>query len=109
MRGAYYMGSAILFEVFGSTMLKLSSGFTLLWPSLGVIFGFFCSFTCFGFALRFIPLSTAYAIWAGMGTALTACVGWLVFHEVMTPLKVLALLIIITGIAVLNMSKSPRE
>lgn len=72
MRGFLYLALAILSEVFGSTMLKLSEGFTQFWPIIGVAAGFLSAFTFLSFSLRTIDLSSAYATWSGIGTALTA-------------------------------------
>ena len=44
MKGLLCLALAIVSEVFGSTMLKLSDGFTHLWPALGVIAGIGASF-----------------------------------------------------------------
>lgn len=109
MKNALFLAAAILFEVFGTTMLKLSNGFTVLFPSLGVIAGFLISFSFFGLALKGIDLSTAYAIWSGVGTALTACVGIILFEEGIGLLKVIALLLIIAGVVVLNKSNDDPE
>lgn len=105
MRNVWLLTLAILFEVFGTTMLKLSEGFTVLFPSLGVVIGFLASFIFLGLSLKGLPLSTAYAIWAGLGTALTATVGVLFFNEGIAVLKVLALLLIIAGVVILNQSR----
>jgi len=43
MKGMLYLTGAILTEVFGSTMLKLSQGFSQLLPSIGVLIGFGCA------------------------------------------------------------------
>lgn len=104
MKSIVFLGLAILFEVFGSTMLKISEGFTVLYPSIGVVVGYLASFTLLGFALKSLPLSSAYAVWSGLGTALTAIVGVMLFNEGMSFSKVLALLFIIVGIVILNKS-----
>lgn len=109
MKSAFFLAFAILFEVFGSTMLKLSNGFTVLLPSIGVAVGFLTSFTFLGLALKEIALSTAYAIWSGLGTALTACIGIFMFREEISLLKVIALLFIIAGVVILNQSKDGAE
>ncbi len=104
MKNVLFLALAIFFEVCGTTMLKLSNGFTVLFPSLGVIVFFSTSFAFFGLALKRIALSTAYAVWSGVGTALTACVGIALFGEGMSLLKVVALLLIIVGVVILNKS-----
>ncbi|EOG9468606.1 multidrug efflux SMR transporter, partial [Listeria monocytogenes] len=66
---------AILFEVFGSSMMKASNGFKKLVPTVGLVIGMGSAFYLLSKALEHIPLGTAYAIWSGGGTALTAIVG----------------------------------
>lgn len=64
------------------------------------------SFYYLGFALSELPLSTAYAIWAGVGTSLTAIVGIILFQESITVVKILALLLIVSGVFLLNKAKN---
>lgn len=109
MRGAIYLGLAILFESFGSTMLKMSEGFTELWPSIGVAGGFVGSFIFLSFALKSISLSSAYATWSGIGTALTAIIGVIAFNEHLSLMKASALILVIIGIVLLNKSKTGTE
>lgn len=109
MKYFIYLGLAICFEVFGSTMLKMSEGFSLIWPSLGVIIGFLISFTCLGLSLNGLALSNAYAVWAGLGTAFTALVGIIIFGEKIGIVKVLALLFIVVGVVLLNKSQGKVE
>lgn len=59
MKGLLYLALAIVSEVFGSTMLKLSEGFTQAWPIGGVIAGFLSAFTFLSFSLKTIDLSSA--------------------------------------------------
>lgn len=81
----------------------------MLFPSMGVIAGYLVSFIFLGVSLKSIPLSNAYAIWSGLGTAFTAAIGVVLFHEEISLLKVLALLIVIVGVAILNKSKDYRQ
>ncbi len=96
----------ILFEVIGSTMMKLSDGFTHFWPSVGV-------FVCYGTALagltivlKYIDLSVAYAIWSGVGVALIAIIGIVYFKEPVTAQRIVCLLMIIIGVVGLQVSGS---
>ena len=109
MKNFIFLGLAICFEVFGSTMLKISEGFTLIWPSMGVVVGFLISFICLGLSLNGLALTNAYAIWAGLGTAFTAIVGVVLFHEHMSVLKVVALVLIVIGVVLLNKSQGKVE
>lgn len=102
MKHYIYLALAICLEVFGSTMLKLSEGFTVLNPSIGVVLGFILSFIFLGLSLNGLALSTAYAIWAGLGTAFIAVTGVILFQEAVDTIKVIALLLIIVGVVMLN-------
>jgi small multidrug resistance pump len=96
--------AAILFEVAGTTSMKLSQGFSRLLPSI-LIFVFYAgSFAVLTLALRKIDVSVAYAVWSGVGTALIALIGMLVFQEVFTWTRAVSLLLIITGVVGLNLS-----
>ncbi len=96
--------AAIIFEVIGTTMMKLSAGFTRLIPSLMI---FVCYGTAFGFltlCLRKMEVSTAYAIWSGLGTALIALIGAAFFNEQLTLMKLISLGLIILGVIGLNLA-----
>jgi len=97
---------AVLSEVFASSMLKLSDGFKKLFPSIGVIIGFCLAFYNLSLAIKSIPLGTTYAIWAGLGTALTALIGVVFYKENINVKKLLALVLIIGGVVTLQLSTS---
>ncbi|UDB50596.1 multidrug efflux SMR transporter [Bacillus safensis] len=109
MKGILYLTGAILTEVFGSTMLKLSQGFSQLLPSIGVLIGFGCAFTFLSLALKTIELSSAYATWSGVGTALTALVGLVLFNETISTKGYIGLALVICGVIVLNQSKKQKN
>jgi multidrug resistance protein EbrA len=94
---------AIVSEVFGSSMLKATNGFKKLVPTLGVIIGYGAAFYALSLALKTLPLGMAYAIWAGLGTALTALVGILIFKENFNLKTLFGLVLIIGGVALLNL------
>lgn len=95
---------AIVSEVIGSSMLKVSNGFKKLFPSIGVVIGMGIAFYCLSLSLETIPLVTAYAIWSGVGTALTSLVGVIVYKESFNFKKFLGLALIIGGVVVLRLS-----
>ena len=97
---------AIVAEVFASSMLKRTEGFSRIWPSLGVVVGYGTAFYCLALTLKTIPIGTAYAIWAGLGTALTAIVGVVLYKELFNRKTVLGILCIILGVVVLNLAGS---
>ncbi|MGZ9583605.1 DMT family transporter [Paenibacillus marinisediminis] len=100
-----WLSIAIASEVFGSSMLKYTNGFTRFLPSIGVVIGYGLAFYSLSLALRSIPLSSAYAIWSGVGTLATAFIGFLLFKEQITWTGVLGILFIIGGVVLLNLSK----
>lgn len=109
MKGMLYLTGAILTEIFGSTMLKLSQGFSQMLPSIGVLIGFGFAFTFLSLALKTIDLSSAYATWSGVGTALTALIGLVIFDETIHIKGFIGLALVICGVIVLNLSKKQKE
>lgn len=95
---------AIIAEVFASSMLKRTEGFTRIGPSIGVVVGYGTAFYCLALTLKVITIGTAYAIWAGLGTALTAIVGVVLYKERFNRKKILGILCIILGVVVLNLA-----
>ena len=104
MIGWFYLGGAILFEVVGTTAMKLSEGLTRFWPSVTIFVTYGVSFVLLTFCLKHMDVSLAYAIWAGLGTALIAVIGVLLFKEPLSWQKVLFLGLIIAGVIGLEMS-----
>ena len=99
---------AILFEVAGITSMKLSRGFAELLPSVGVFVFYICSAAAVILALKRLELSVAYAIWSGVGTALTALIGIAYFREPLTLIKLGSIALVVVGVAGLSLAgKSP--
>lgn len=109
MNGYIPLTFAIISEVFGTTMLKLSDGFTNILPSIGVIIGFSCAFYCLSLSLKSLSLSLAYAIWSGVGTALTAVLGVLIWNDPFTFVTFIGLVAIIGGVVLLNSKGTESE
>ncbi len=99
---------AILLEVAGTTNMKLSEGFSKLVPSVLVLFFYALSIIALTFAVNRLDVSVAYAVWSGMGTALVAVIGLWFFQESLTSIKVVALGLIIVGVAMLHLTSEPR-
>jgi small multidrug resistance pump len=90
--------TAILFEVAGITSMKLSRGFSEPLASIAVPVFYVFSALAVIVALKRLELSTAYAIWSGVGTALAAMIGITYFREPLTLLKVASLVLVILGV-----------
>ena len=101
-----FLVCAILFEVSGTTSMKLSYGFTRIIPSILMFLFYGLSFVALTFAIKKFDVSVAYAVWSGIGTALIAAIGILYFKEPLTALKVICTLMIIAGVVGLNYSGS---
>ena len=99
-----YLALAIIFEVAGTTNMKLSKGFTITLPSILIFVFYGLSFAMLTLALRKIELSIAYAIWAGVGTALIVAIGIIWFKEPATTAKLVSIFLIIAGVIALNLS-----
>jgi len=99
-----YLGFAILFEVAGTTSMKLSEGLSKLLPSTLMVVLYIASFALMALALKKLEVGMTYAIWAGLGTALIAVIGVLYFKEPMSALKAVSILLIIAGVIGLNLS-----
>jgi small multidrug resistance pump len=83
----FFLILAISAEVAGTTCMKLSEGFTKVWASVGIVVFYAICFTFLTLALKKMDMSLAYAIWAGLGTALITGLGVVVFHEPISVLK----------------------
>ena len=100
-----YLSLAILFEVGGTVSLKMSNGFSVLGPSVVVVVFYGISILFLALALKTMDVGTAYAVWAGLGTALVAIVGIFYFDESATILKLVFLGMIIAGVVGLHLAE----
>lgn len=106
MQPWFLLVAAILLEVAGTTAMKLSYGFTRLLPSI-LLFTFYAlSFAALTIALKRIEVSTAYAIWSGLGTVLIALIGIWFFNESVSPLKLASIALVIIGVIGLNLGNA---
>ena len=70
-----------IFETGWAIGLKYSEGSSKPLPSVLTIVGMIASFYFLSLALKNLPLGTAYAIWAGIGTVGTVFLGVLLWKE----------------------------
>ena len=99
-----YLVIAIVFEVAGTTAMKFSEGFTKTVPSVLMFVFYILSLVALTYALKKIDMSMAYAVWAGVGTALITVVGILFFKEPAGLFKIMSILFIIIGVVGLHLS-----
>lgn len=92
-----FLAGAIGFEVIGTIALKYASiNQTPIYAVITAV-GYIVSFVFLYFAIKKIDMGTAYAIWAGLGTAIIAITGVYLFKEDMNILKAIFLIFIIVG------------
>ena len=84
--------------------MKLSNGLTRSVPTLGMFALYGLSFIPMTIALKEMEIGAVYAIWSAVGTAAVAVLGVIVFHEQASPLKAIAIVLIIAGVVCLNLS-----
>jgi small multidrug resistance pump len=99
----FFLVIAILTEVVGTTLMKVSQGLTKLIPSVAMFVLYGISFVFMALALKKIEVSTAYAIWSGLGTALIATIGIFWFRESFNIPKLVGIGLIIAGVLLLNL------
>ncbi len=89
---------AILFEVAGTTCMRLAEGFTRLTPSVLIFVFYGCSFALNTLVIRVLGLSVVYGVWSGVGTVLTALIGIYYFKEPATAIKMVSIGLIVIGV-----------
>lgn len=94
---------AIICEVFGDSMMKLSDGFSKKLPLLGVVAGYGISFYLLAYVLQHIGLGIAYSLWTGIGIMLTMIVGVFCFREKVNQKKLLGLGLIVLGVVLIRL------
>ena len=104
MIGWGYLLAAIFLEVCGTLSMKLSEGFTKTLPSVMIFVFYIASLFMLTLAVKRIDVSTAYAVWAGLGTTLIAVAGFVWFKEPVTVLKIVSIALIIMGVVGLKLT-----
>ena len=100
-----YLILAIITEVVGTAAMKLSHGFTKIMPSTLMLACYGLAFAFLTLAVKKIDVSTGYAIWAGIVTALVATVGMLYFKEPATAIKIASIALIVLGVIGLTLAE----
>jgi quaternary ammonium compound-resistance protein SugE len=93
-----------LLEVVWAYAMKLSEGFTRPVASAVTLVAMTASFWLLSVAMRALPLGTAYAVWTGIGAAGAFVVGIVALGEAMSPTRVVAAGLIISGILLMRVS-----
>ena len=95
-----------LFEIVWAYSMKLSDGFTKVTPTIVTIAFMILSFGLLSYAMRTLPLGTAYTIWTGIGAIGSFLVGIFILGEPATAMRMLAAVLIISGLVLMKLSSS---
>jgi len=93
-----------LFEVLWAFGMKQSEGFTRLWPSVVTLLAMGVSFALLAWAMRSLPLGTAYTIWTGIGAVGAFAVGIAVLGEPAGLLRITAAVMIVGGLVLMKVA-----
>jgi quaternary ammonium compound-resistance protein SugE len=95
-----------LFEVVWAVGLKYTDGFTRLWPSAITILAMTVSLAILGVAMKTLPVSTAYAVWMGIGVVGTAILGIIILGEPVNFWRLFSITLILAGVIGLKLTAS---
>src|ERR1044072_1446900 len=104
MTAGILLALAIAVEVAASALLPRAQGFTNLPWTLVVMSGYAAAIGLLAVIVQTMPVSVAYAIWAGAGTALVAVAGFVFLGESMSWIKAVSLGMIVFGVVGLNLT-----
>ena len=96
-----------LFEVVWAYYMKVSEGFTKLTPSILTLIFMIASFTLLAYAMKTLPLGTAYTVWTGIGAMGAFLVGIFILGEPASAMRMLAAVLIISGLILMKLA-SPQ-
>ncbi|MEV4541233.1 DMT family transporter [Micromonospora echinaurantiaca] len=97
-----FLLAAIAAEVFATSTLKATDGFSRLWPTVACLAGYLVSFAALSQAVKDIPVGVAYALWSALGTAAIVAIGAAFLGEPITVVKVVGVGLIVAGVVTLN-------
>ena len=87
-----------LCEVGWAVGLKYSEGFTRPVPSVVTGISLVASMALLAWAMKSLPLGTAYTVWTGIGAVGAITLGVVLFKEPLTAPRVICLTLILAGI-----------
>jgi small multidrug resistance pump len=99
----------IVLEVLGTTLLKLSDGFSKPWLGSASMLAYGLCFWVLAIVLTRIPVGVTYAIWSGVGIFAITCIGWVWFGQKLTLAQIGYIALILIGVIGLNLTTSAPE
>lgn len=92
-----------LLEVAWAIGLKYTEGFTRPWPSVATALAMVMSVVLLAWAMKTLPVGTAYAVWTGIGAVGTVLLGIVLFGEPATVARLVCIALIVAGIGGLKL------
>ena len=78
-------------------------------PTVAALFAFGIALYLVSQVMKLLPVSIAYPVWAGGGTAGVALVGVLLLGEELTALKALGVMLVMAGVVLVNVVSEKRS
>ena len=103
------LGVAVAFEIAGALGLRFSEGFTLVLPTVAALAAFALALYLVSRVMKRLPVSIAYPVWAGGGTAGVALIGVLALGEELNAAKALGVVLVVVGVVIVNMVSEKRS
>lgn len=98
------LASAIALEVTATLFLRVSDGFTRLWPSLIVIVGYGASFLLLSLILRTgIAIGVVYAIWSAFGVTFVTLLGIAFFDDRISLMSGIGIAVVALGVVLVQL------
>ena len=101
-----YLIIAGLLEIVWAFFMKQSDGFTRLWPSVATLAFMGASFSLLALAMKSLPMGSAYMVWTGIGAVGAFIVGVVFLQEHLSLWRVLAALLIVSGMVLMRLAPS---
>ncbi len=102
--GWLYLVFAILFEVGGTTSMRLSNGLTKFFPSLMLFVCYAVSFVFATMATKYLKLAVMYAVWSGVGIVAITFIDLIIFHEKINSIEIIGIMLILAGSVMLRVA-----
>lgn len=97
---------AIVLELFGTSLLKYTKGFTVFIPTITCLLSYGLCYFFFSKCLSQINLSVAYASWCGIGIVASTLFSVFLFKESITFWGIIGIILVLAGVIILNLAST---
>lgn len=103
------LGIAIACEIGGAIGLRFSEGFSAPLPTTLALVAFCVALFLVSKVMKHLPVSIAYPVWAGGGTAGVALIGIVALGESLSAVKAVGIGLIMLGVVLVNAVSEKRS